>query len=124
MIWLAAVASALTFCVHTFVGGPVVAKPLLAAAKLPKASKWLNYFTWHVTTVLLAAMTMALAWLASGASAEVAEPALVFFGGLSAALSVLSAAVAIRGRIHPLRFPSTSLFALTSALCWTGLIGL
>jgi hypothetical protein len=42
---------------------------------------------------------------------------------LAACLSVLSAAVAIKGGIHPLRFPSTTLFAATSALGWAGVLG-
>jgi hypothetical protein len=40
---------------------------------------------------------------------------------LSAALSILSAGVAFKGRINPLRFPSTTLFAITACLGVAGL---
>jgi hypothetical protein len=43
--------SFVTFIIHTFIGGPRVAKPLLENNNLPKASKWLNYYTWHITTI-------------------------------------------------------------------------
>lgn len=43
LLWAAAFMSMVTFAVHTFVGGPRVAAPLLADTNLPKASKWLNY---------------------------------------------------------------------------------
>lgn len=124
MIWLAAAVAALTFCIHTFVGGPIVARPLLAAENLPKASKWLSYFCWHIATVLLAAITFALLWLASTPMGAVQPPALAFFGLLSAALSILSAAVALKGAIHPLKFPSTTLFAVLSTICFMALSGI
>jgi hypothetical protein len=45
----------------------------------------------------------------------------VFLTAVTAALSLLSAAVALKGNINPFRFPSTSLFA---AVCLLGLVGL
>lgn len=120
MILLAAAAmSALTFFVHTFVGGIVVARPLLANTELPRASKWLNYYCWHVTTVLIAFIAAGFIWLAL----RPADPALlVGLSALTAVLSALSIAIALKASISPLRFPSTSLFALTSALGWTALL--
>lgn len=117
MVWLAAGLAALTFLVHTFVGGRVVARPLLADGHLPRASKWLSYYCWHIATVLLAAMAATLALLASGAFPFARGPALLFFGALSALLSVLSVGVAVRGGINPLRFPSTTLFAAIAVTC-------
>ena len=46
-------AALVTFYVHTFIGGRFAAPPLLAAEGLPKATIWLNYFTWHIATFLL-----------------------------------------------------------------------
>ena len=113
ILWLAVAAAGATFAVHAFVGGPVVARPLLADRGLPPASKWLNYYCWHVTTVTLLFLTGALAGAALDARFE---PLAVFAMALTLALAVLSAAVALKAGIHPLRFPSTSLFALTGVL--------
>lgn len=110
---LAAAASVVTFLVHTFVGGRRVAAPLLADRSLPKPSKWLNYYCWHVTTVLIAFMAGGFLWLAF----DPHLPSLVFLGALAFALSVLSAAVALKAGIGPLRFPSTSLFAAIAIIC-------
>lgn len=107
----AAVIAAITFYVHTFVGGPRAAVPLLADTQLPKASKWLNYYCWHIVTILLAAMALSFAAVAVGlASQDVAW----LLGALSLLLSVLSVFVAVKGGIHPLRFPSTTLFSLVA----------
>jgi len=109
--WVSAGMSVLTFCIHTFVGGPRVAVPLLADSHLPKASKWLNYYCWHITTIFTFAMGFGFAYVARHPD----RPELVvFLVPLTAALSILSVAVALKGKIHPLRFPSTSLFALVS----------
>jgi len=118
MLWSATAVSVVTFVVHTFVGGVYVARPLLEDQALPRASKWLNYYCWHVTTILILGMASAFAYCA-------VHPEhldlVVFMSALAAALSILSAAVAVKGRIHPLRFPSTSLFALSAVLGGTGL---
>lgn len=107
--WAAAAMSAVTFLVHTFVGGQRVAKPLLADVSLPKASKWLNYYCWHLVTITLAAMAIAFAAVALGrVGAEIGW----MLGTLALLFSVLSVVVALKGAIHPLRFPSTTLFAL------------
>ena len=57
LLWLAAAMALITTLVHTFAGGREVARPLLASNALPPASKWLNYYCWHITTILLAFMT-------------------------------------------------------------------
>lgn len=116
---LAAITSLITFTVHTFIGGPRVAGPLLATTHLPIASKWLNYYCWHLATVFLLAMSMGFAYVALHPD----RPELaVFLSVISATLSALSAAVAIKGRINPFRFPSTSLFAAVSALSAAALL--
>jgi hypothetical protein len=112
-LWAAAFMSVITFAVHTFVGGPRVAVPLLADTGLPKASKWLNYYCWHIATVFTFSMGGAYAYVALHPD----RPELVvFLTGVTAALSILSVVVALKGNINPFRFPSTSLFATVSAL--------
>ena len=108
LLWTAAFMSVVTFVVHTFVGGPRVAVPLLADTNLPKASKWLNYYCWHITTIYTFVMGGAYAYVAI--NPEKIE-LVVFLSILNVSFSILSAAVAMKGNINPFRFPSTSLFA-------------
>lgn len=118
LFWAAAIMSIVTFAVHTFIGGPRVAGPLLANTRLPKASKWLNYYCWHITTIYTLFMGAAYAFVALHPE----RPELVvFLTVLNIALSLLSVAVALKAGINPFRFPSTSLFATVAML---GLIGL
>ena len=113
LLWAAAFMSAVTFVVHTFIGGPVVAVPLLKNTSLPRASKWLNYYCWHVTTIYTFAMGGAYTYVAlNPGKIEL----VVFLSTINAAFSILSAAVAMKGDINPFRFPSTLLFATVSIL--------
>lgn len=117
-LWAAAMMSVVTFSVHTFIGGPRVAVPLLANSSLPKASKWLNYYCWHITTIYTFFMGGAYSYVALHPD----RPELVvFLTILNIALSLLSAVVAWKGGINPFRFPSTSLFASVALL---GLFGM
>jgi hypothetical protein len=117
--WAAAFMSVVTFFVHTFIGGPRVAEPLLADSSLPIASKWLNYYCWHITTIYTLSMGGAYAYVALHPD----RPELVIFLTLlNASLSLLSAAVARKGGVSPFRFPSTSLFASVALLGLFGLV--
>ena len=78
-IWLvfAGISAALTALVHTFVGGKLVARPLLAAPKFDHISRYTNYYCWHIVTIVLFSMSvlffipslypdaMDLAWLST-----------------------------------------------------------
>jgi hypothetical protein len=113
ILWAAVVMSFVTFLIHTFVGGRRVAGPLLENTTLPIASKWLNYFCWHITTIYTLLMGGAYAYVALNPN----KPELVvFLSILNASFASLSAAVAIKGKINPFRFPSTSLFASVAIL--------
>lgn len=119
LFWAAALMSIVTFTVHSFVGGPRVAAPLLANSSLPKASKWLNYYCWHITTIYTLFMGAAYAYVALHPD----RPELVvFLTILNTALSLLSVAVARKGGINPFRFPSTSLFAVVAIFGFWGLL--
>jgi len=113
LLWAAAFMSVVTFAVHTFIGGPRVAVPLLADKSLPKASKWLNYYCWHITTIYTFVMGGAYAYVAL--NSEKIEM-VVLLSILNISFSILSAVVAMKGNINPFRFPSTSLFASVSIL--------
>lgn len=113
ILWMAVVVSFITFIVHTFIGGPRIAGPLLKNSSLPIASKWLNYYCWHITTIYTFLMGGAYAYVALHPD----KPELVvFLSILNTAFACLSVAVVIKGNINPLRFPSTSLFATVSTL--------
>tara|TARA_R110002167_G_scaffold359423_1_gene576078 strand:- start:1049 stop:1423 length:375 start_codon:yes stop_codon:yes gene_type:complete len=113
ILWAAVAMSFVTFLVHTFIGGPRVAGPLLKNTSLPIASKWLNYYCWHITTIYTFLMGGAYAYVALNPN----KPELVvFLSILNVSLAILSAMVAIKGNINPFRFPSTSLFATVSLL--------
>lgn len=115
----AACLGVLTLLVHTIAGSRAVVAPLLASTSLTLASRWLNYYCWHLTTLMIGFIALGFMWLAAapmnGDRWDVLI-ALCFLTTLSFAWSV---AVARLGRIHPFRFPSTSLFLLTSLLGWT-----
>jgi len=117
LLWGASATAALTWAVHTFIGGIHVARPLLADTGLPKAAKWLAYYCWHLVTLMLLAIA---ALFGSAALGQVSSALAGWIAVFCLACSALSIAVAIKGRIAPWRFPSTSLFALTGAL---GLVG-
>ena len=73
----------ITFAVHTFVGGIYVVRPLLAVQGLSRASRWLNYYCWHMTTLTLLVMAAMFAYSAVEPSARrCLSPAGAFlFGG-------------------------------------------
>lgn len=113
ILWTAVVMSFVTFLVHTFVGSRRVAQPLLANTSLPIASKWLNYYCWHITTIYTFLMGGGYAYVALNPN----KPELiVFLSVLNSCFAALSALVALKGNINPFRFPSTSLFSTVSVL--------
>jgi hypothetical protein len=115
--WAACATALTTFCVHTFIGGIYVARPLLADQGLPPAAKWLAYYCWHLVTLMLGALALVFAAMAARSIASDIALALSIF---CLCCSALSMAVATRGGIAPLRFPSTSLFAVVGLLGLAG----
>ncbi len=115
---LATAVSLVTLGVHTFVGGRFAARPLLEAPDFPKASRWLNYFTWHMATALLLIMAAGFAWAAVQPKAWAAGAILTV---MAATFSPLCVWVALKGGIAPWRFPASWLFLLIVA---AGLWGL
>jgi len=115
---LAALISLITFGVHTFVGGIFVARPLLKARDLTPASRWLNYYTWHMATALLLFMTFGFAWTAL--SREAAEVGMLLTG-MAAVFSPLCVGIALKGGIAPWRFPAASLFLMITLVGMWGL---
>ena len=108
----AAAASLATFAVHTFAGGAHAARPLLAAQGLPRASRWLNYYTWHMATATLLIMAAGFAWAAVRPEAAEAAALLTV---MAAVFSPLCIWVALKGGVAPWRFPASWLFVIILA---------
>jgi hypothetical protein len=119
ILWITAAVGFLTFLIHTFIGGPRVAGPLLKDTTLPKASKWLNYYCWHITTIYTFLLGFVYAYVALNPSKN---ELIVYLSIQNTLLCALSVAVAIKGNINPFRFPSTSLFASLSILGFLSLL--
>jgi hypothetical protein len=113
--WLAAAfASAATCAVHTFVGGRVIAGPLLAAGDLRTVPKVTAYFCWHMVTIVLAAMTVGFGWAAANPRGAVLAWFLV---GLAMAFALLNLGLGYLWRLHPLRrLPQWMFFVLIAGL--------
>ena len=117
----ASVLSLITFGVHTFIGGRFAARPLLEAHDFHKASRWLNYFTWHMVTALLLFMAGGFGWAAT--SPDHFDVAVLLML-MAAAFSPLCVWVALKGGIAPWRFPASWLFLLILAAgLWGAWIG-
>lgn len=113
LAWAAAAVSFVTFVGHTFVGGPQVAKPVLAARELPDQAKWLAYFCWHVTTLAVLAASGGFAYVALHPD----RPELaIFLTGLNALIWVLSLGITVFGKVGALRNPGVWLFGLVTLL--------
>lgn len=115
----AALTLAITFVVHTFIGGRFAARPLLAAERLPRSAIWLNYLTWHMVTALIVVMAAAFCWAALHPEAtDVAVVVMV----LCAALSLVTVGVSLKAGVAPWRFPSSYLFIIASGFALWDLV--
>lgn len=113
LLWAAAALCVVTFFVHVFIGGIHVVRPLLASKDITRASKWLNYYCWHIVSVVILFMAAMLAYASFHGEIFVL---VAFMSALSVTLSVLSVLVAMKGGINPFRFPSTSMFTIISII--------
>lgn len=113
ILLVAAAMMTLAFYVHVVVGGRHVARPLLADRRLPPPAKWLSYYCWHIVSLMILTFVGMLTYWAFRAPDRLS---LVFTAAFFAVCGGMSAWVATKGKIAPLRFPSTSLF-FALALC-------
>ena len=114
----AATASYATFAVHTFVGGPAIAEPLLAAKDIRTIPKYTNYYCWHLTTLTLFAMGCAFAWAAIfPAGIELAWFAFL----LSTSFLIWGVTLILQTRQKFAHFPQWLMFTTISALAVPGL---
>ncbi|UTW59577.1 hypothetical protein KFE96_04520 [Kordiimonas sp. SCSIO 12603] len=114
----AAAASFLTFAIHTWVGGPVIAKPLVES-DMHRVPKYTNYACWHIVTIMLFAMGGAFLWAAYFSDAiELAWFAFL----LSSATLVWFAVLILWKRLSLVEFPQWALFVTIDILAFMGLV--
>lgn len=110
--------SALTWAVHTFVGGPEIATPLLNA-EMPAVPKFTAYYCWHLVTLTLAAMAVGFGYAAFDPGGwDVA----VLATGLAASFAGWSLALVRWSGRHPLELPQWVLFLGIFAAALPGLL--
>ena len=114
---VAAGLSAMTWAIHTFVGGPRVARPLLEA-EMDRVAMLTNYYCWHLVTITLA--TMALGF---GYAAQVPDgrDVGVLMTALAIAYGLWSMALVAWKHRRPFQLPQWSLFVAISAAALAGL---
>lgn len=116
---VAAILSLITCAVHVFAGGIYVVRPLLGARDITRASRWLNYYCWHMVSILLLAFAVGFGL----AAADLAmRPLALAAVALSAIFAGLCVGVALKGGVPPYRFPAASLFTLVAAAGGWGLV--
>lgn len=115
---LAALFSLATWAIHTFVGGPFAAKPLLAC-DMKTVPKLTNYYCWHLVTLTLLAMSGGFAY---AAIEEGAHELGAFLGILAIAFCLWSIALFSWKRRRAIELPQWILFASISAAALWGML--
>lgn len=119
-LWLlgAALLSGGTALVHTFLGGPDVATPVLESA-LPDGPKLTAYYVWHMVTLLLFAMGFAFAYAAAVPSGRDVAILLTL---LSALFAAWSGVLVTWKRTSPWLLPQWALFLPIAAVGTAGVV--
>lgn len=113
MLLAAACSGFVTFAVHTWLGGPRVAGPLLRASDLPEIPKYINYGCWHGMTISLFFVATAFAWAAyDEAAIELAWFAFLY----NAAFLVWSVGLVLWKKQSFLHIPHWVMFGATTIL--------
>ena len=114
----AAIVSLFTWGVHTFLGGPAVAKPLLDS-DMEEVAKYTNYYCWHAITIVLFAMAGGYAYAAFvPAGWDVAA----LFTFLAVAFAVWSWVLIFWSKRTALELPQWTLFLAISIAAGWGLL--
>ncbi|HER26508.1 MAG TPA: hypothetical protein ENI69_05310 [Rhodospirillales bacterium] len=113
MIYAAIIVNFAIFLIHVFVGGPAIARPMLAATDLKTVAKLTNYYCWHLVSIVLFAMGLCWIWfLADPAAREVA----ILATGFSVAFLVWGLVLVVWKRQRHLEMPQWILFAASAAV--------
>ncbi len=106
--WLAgaAIASGLTGLLHVFGGGRTIVKPLLEST-MEETPKYLNYYCWHIITMLLITMTLVFFY---GSTNSTAHDLTLVFSLLSAGCVVWSLGLSLWIKKTVFGFPQWMFF--------------
>lgn len=118
-LFAAGIASAVTFSVHTFIGGPRIVPALQSSQDIPHVVKQILYGCWHFATITLLAIAGAFMWAAID---EAGIPAAQLSWGLAVLFFVWSAWLTAYKRLGFFKRPQWALFLCVSALGAPGLI--
>lgn len=98
---IAAVLSLGMVLLHTFMGGRVIAAPLLAS-DLPGVPKYTSYFCWHITTLALAGLAIMFAYAAyQPEGRDVAGMAVLLTGSIAVFGIVMPPRLRLKYKNHP-----------------------
>ena len=114
----ASAASFITFAIHTWVGGPAIAGPLLASRDMHDVPKFTNYYCWHLVTITLLVMSGAYAW---GAIQPGGKDVAVFAFALSVSFMVWNLWLIVWKKQRFMQMPQWILFLVISAVALPGL---
>jgi hypothetical protein len=115
---IAAFLSLLTWGVHTFIGGPQIAGPLLKS-KLRHVPKYTNYYCWHLVTIVLLAMTAGFGYATFVPSGlDVA----ILFTVLSASFAIWSFVLILYSKSKLFELPQWIFFVLITGVALVGLM--
>lgn len=115
----ASVAAFATFAIHTWIGGPAIAGPLLKSNDMHDVAKFTNYYCWHLVTITLFAMGGGFAWAAK--YPEGIELAWMSFL-LSVAFLIWNVGLIAWKKQKPMEMPQWILFLAISTLGALGLL--
>ena len=116
---VAAVLTLATWAIHTFLGGPAVARPLLES-EMEEVAKYTNYYCWHIVTLVLIVMAGGYGYAAFvPGGADVA----VLLTLLSVGFTVWSLVLVAWSKRTALELPQWTLFLGISVAAVWGLWG-
>jgi len=115
---VAAVLAFATWAIHTFLGGPAVARPLLES-EMEAVAKYTNYYCWHCVTLVLLMMAGGYGYAAFvPAGWDVA----VLVTLLAVAFAVWSVVLIFWSKRTALELPQWTLFVVIAAAAGWGLL--
>jgi hypothetical protein len=113
---IAASLALLTWGIHTFVGTPQIARPLLDSDMEP-VPKYTNFYGWHLVTIVLFAMAGGFGYAATTPQGGDVGVLMTLLSGAFGLWSILLIAWKHR---HPMQLPQWTLFVAVTA---AGLVG-
>lgn len=119
MLLAAGTTGLFTFAVHTWIGGPRIAQPLLDAIDLKDTPKYVSYGCWHGMTISL--LFMAAAFFVAAVSPHAIELAWFAFA-YNVAMMVWSVGLVIWKELGFTQLPHWAMFGTTSIIAGTALL--